>query len=191
MECGNTDEKRDEVKQRIIDHVKKSEKYGYKPGYVLMDIREMSGMVIEHVSVTKDNYGEISLSIVLLMESLTMYGKFIDLSRHRDVRKLLQYVISKVFKIILLVDKMHEDLKMEFREDLEKLGDILAKNKHLSRSAQQNGLELKWLIENEIPENIQEIYREIRKQGYLSNYVYEDTPDFEWGSPRQLMKVSW
>lgn len=191
VECGNTDEKRDEVKQRIIDHVKKSERHGYKPGYLLMDIREMSGMVNEHVSITKDKYGEISLSLLLLTESLTTYGKFVDLSRHRDVRKLLQYVVSKVFKITLLVDKMHEDLKMEFRDDLAKLGDLISKSKRLSRSAQQNGMDVNWLIENEIPDNIQEIYREIRKQGYLSNYVYEDTPDFEWGVQRALTKLTW
>lgn len=191
VECGNTEENRNEVKCRIIDHVKKSERYGYKPGYLLMDIREMSGMVNEHVSITKDKYGEISLSITLLIESLTTYGKFIDLSRYRDVRKLIQYILSKVFKIVLLVDKIHEDLKIEFRDDLAELGGVLSKNKRLSRSALQNGLELNWLIENEIPENIQEMYREIRKQGYLSNHVYEDTPDFEWGSSRQLMKLSW
>jgi hypothetical protein len=191
IECGNTEEKRNEVKYEIVSHSKVSERYGYKPGYLLMDIREMSGMVNEHVSVTKDKFGEISLTLVLLIESLNTYGKFIGLTRYRDVRKLLLYLTSKVFKIVLLIDKMHEDLKIEFQEDLTKLGELLLTNNHLSRSAKQNGLDLNWLIESEIPDNIQEIYREIRKQGYLSNYVYEDTPDFEWGSQRPLMRFSY
>tara|TARA_B110000305_G_C18918701_1_gene394051 strand:- start:400 stop:561 length:162 start_codon:yes stop_codon:yes gene_type:complete len=46
------------------------------------------------------------------------------------------------------------------------------------RTSKQNGFDINWLISTEIPENIEEIYKEIKKQGYLMSKTYLSTTDY-------------
>ena len=62
---------------------------------------------------------------------------------------------------------MHEDLLLEFEEPLTELGDLIAKEPLLMTTAIRHGLDINWLTENEIPEDIAEIQKQIKAQGLL------------------------
>jgi hypothetical protein len=62
---------------------------------------------------------------------------------------------------------MHEDLQFDFKEDLEKLGELFVQNDHLMRTAIYNGLDVNWLINAEIPDDIKAIHEGLKKNGYL------------------------
>lgn len=54
----------------------------------------------------------------------------------------------------MLIQKQHEDLHLEFKEDMEAIGEYMGKNPNLMKAAIYNGLDVNWLIQYEIPENI-------------------------------------
>jgi hypothetical protein len=82
-------------------------------------------------------------------------------------QKFAIYIIARAFKLLVLIRGMHEDYQADFRFDLETLGELIAQNELLMRTAIHHGLEVKWLIEGEIPENIKQKQDALRKQGFL------------------------
>jgi hypothetical protein len=81
--------------------------------------------------------------------------------------KLLVYIISKVFKIFMLIQKQHEDLHIDFKEDIVLIGKLIGKNHYLMKTAIYNNLDVNWLIQFKIPNNIVEIYKNLRENGFL------------------------
>ena len=67
----------------------------------------------------------------------------------------------------MLIQKQHEDLYLEFSEDIETIGKLVGKNHLLMKTAIHNGLDVNWLIQFEIPNNIADIYKTLRKNGQL------------------------
>ena len=62
---------------------------------------------------------------------------------------------------------MHEDLHMEFEEGLAELGELIAELPTLMHMAIQNGLDVNWLIQNQIPEDIAQYHKDLKAQGFL------------------------
>jgi len=88
-------------------------------------------------------------------------------SKPKDFYTLCIYIIARAFKILLLIKIQHEDLHLDFRESVETLGNLIGENDVLMRFAINNGLDVNWLINFEIPENIVAIHKEIRANGFL------------------------
>jgi hypothetical protein len=77
------------------------------------------------------------------------------------------YIIARVFKILMLMQKQHEDLHIEFQEDIEEIGKLIGRNPHLMKAAIQNGLDVNWLIGFDIPKDIAAIYKDLRDREFL------------------------
>jgi len=56
---------------------------------------------------------------------------------------------------------------LEFKEDIEAIGKYIGENHILMKTAINNGLDVNWLIRFNIPENIADIHKELRKKGFL------------------------
>ena len=156
-----------ELQKEISVDLKRANNRFYSLGYILMDMRNLSGLITEHVSKTKDKYGEITLIMQLLIESISLNKLYILNSKPKDSYTYCIYVIARAFKILLLINAQHEDLHLEFRKDLNKLGNLIGENDKLMRVAINNGLDVNWLLQFEIPENIVAIHKEIRANGFL------------------------
>ena len=76
-------------------------------------------------------------------------------------------MIVRTYRTLLLIDKMHEDLHMEFEDDLHQLGNLIGDEPTLMHFALQNGLDVNWLITNEIPEDIAQYHKDLKAQGFL------------------------
>ena len=130
-------------------------------------MRNLSGLITEHVFKTKDKYGEITLSIQLLSETISLNKLYILNSKPKDSYTICIYIIARAFKILLLIKAQHEDLHIEFRDSVMQLGKNIGKNDVLMRHAINNGLDVNWLLQLEIPEDIVAIHKEIRANGFL------------------------
>ena len=62
---------------------------------------------------------------------------------------------------------MHEDYLADFRDDLTTLGELIAENELLMKTAINNGLDVNWLTLGEIPEDIKQRQDSLKKQGFL------------------------
>jgi hypothetical protein len=59
------EEQRGKIQKRLFAAIERATIHFYSPGYLSMDVRYMSGEINEHVSITKDKYGEISLNLYM------------------------------------------------------------------------------------------------------------------------------
>jgi len=77
----NVAERRAEMEIIVKSNVEKMTNYFHSPGYLMMDMRYLSGEITTHVKTTKDKFGEISLNLLMLNEVLRLNNKNIDKSK--------------------------------------------------------------------------------------------------------------
>ena len=167
VDTDSMEDKREQLKNRIISHIQLATEHYYSHGILLMDVREISGEISEHVSITKDKFGEISLSCLMLRQLLELNNERIGAEKYDKAYTLCIYIVARIFKILILIQKQHEDLHLEFREDIETIGKFIGNNHLLMKTAIPNGLDVNWLIRFDIPKNIADIYKNLRERGLV------------------------
>tara|TARA_R110001592_G_scaffold1908_1_gene11813 strand:+ start:1045 stop:1677 length:633 start_codon:yes stop_codon:yes gene_type:complete len=172
FELVNTDtveEQREKVEKTILFRLRRSADMGHSSiSYLNWDVRELSGYINEHVSITKDKFGEGYLNLILTINVLEINKDYILNSRPpAKRRKFSVAIIARVFKILLIINKLDSDFLIEFEENLIKLGELISENNYIMEEAIKNGLDINWLLNAEIPDNITAIYKEIRVNGFL------------------------
>ncbi|MDR0605177.1 MAG: hypothetical protein LBG80_12815 [Bacteroidales bacterium] len=169
VSSDSKEDRREKTKEKIVNsivRIKQHCKYS-TPGMLLMEMRDTNGIINEHVKITNDKYGEIYLQIFVLNEFLQIYNEYFKDCSMKQSYTLNIYCVAKVFKIMILLKKIHEDLTADFAGDLEKTGQLFGNNPCLMHSAIHNGLDVNWLIKNQIPNNVVEIEKDLRQRGYL------------------------
>jgi hypothetical protein len=164
---NSVDEQRTEMENRIVEQARHMTNTFYSVGYLNMDVRFLSGEITEYVKVTKDKFGEASLNLLMLIEVLKQNNDNILAATPGKARKFCVAVVARVFKIMLLINKMHPDVLLDFEDDFKKLGQLLGSNKYIMKAAINNGLDVNWLLGAEIPEDIVAIQKDLRSKGFL------------------------
>ncbi|MEJ5104891.1 deoxyuridine 5'-triphosphate nucleotidohydrolase [Chryseobacterium sp. MYb328] len=161
-----TDDKRNAKEADVEEKILLASKYIGNAKYFLTIIRKLSAEITEHVKITTDKFGEVSLNL-LMIDKVLDYNN--DLSRQRfdNVYKLYLYIINKLFKSLILIKKLDEDYWMEFDELLRSIYQKILENNYLQKLCINNGLDLNWFESDNIPENIDQIMKEIKSQGFL------------------------
>ena len=157
----NEDDKRAQMEVLISDEVAAAAKHLRNPKYFLVLIRKISAKITEHVKITTDKLGDVSLNLMLVTEILSKTDHF------RDGYKLYMYLLNKIFKILIQTQKLDEDYFLEIQDGFEKLYDLILKNHEFEKLALLHGLDLNWLSPRDIPEHIALIQKEIKSQGFL------------------------
>lgn len=161
-----------EDKRRIMERtlskyiIRFSENY-HSLDYIAVEMRSISGKISHHVKITKDKFGEISLNLQMLNEVIEKNAFSLTHSKPQKSNKFYNYVIVRTFKILLLINSLHEDFLLDFKEDLKRLGMHISNNKMLLRTANYNSLDINWILDAEIPENLVQIHKEIKAAGFL------------------------
>ncbi|WP_276967462.1 deoxyuridine 5'-triphosphate nucleotidohydrolase [Chryseobacterium sp.] len=161
-----TDDKRNAMEEHIKEQVLLASKYVGNAQYFLSAVRKISAEITEHTKVTTDKFGEISLNLFLVNKVLENNS---DLSRQRfdNVYKLYIYIINKIFKSLTLVKKLDEDYWIEINEYLRDTLDKILENHYLQKLCINNGLDFNWFECDRIPDNIDQIMKDIKSQGFL------------------------
>ncbi len=141
----NLELRRDELKDKILRSFEYYKNQYYSPGYLLLLLRDMSGDINRHVKATKDKYGEIELNFLMLNKSLELFGKEIKKATPQRSRTYNNYVVKRAIKLIGLLEKMHEDLRLNFLPALKELAGHIKEQPNMMAVANREGLELKRL----------------------------------------------
>lgn len=90
------------------------------PGWLMMDMRSLSGDITRHMKVTKDAYGEVELNLFMLN---TFFDYQTELLRHYNSRsdKAAEYIAKRTEQLLKKVQKLDPDYYIEFSDDVNRL----------------------------------------------------------------------
>ncbi|WP_106914469.1 calponin homology domain-containing protein [Chryseobacterium aurantiacum] len=166
IDPATTDDKRSTMEEDVEEKILLSSKYIGNAKYFLTIIRKISAEITEHVKITTDKFGEVSINLLMINKILD-YNNELSRQRFDNVYKLYIYIINKVFKSLILIKKLDEDYWMEIDEFLRDTQSKISENHYLQKLCINNGLDINWLECDNIPENIEQTMKEIKSQGFL------------------------
>jgi len=160
----------EDARENTWKEVQKILNYGsifHSPGIAMMYLRDASGVINEHVSITKDKYGEIHLQLNMLsyffQHQKERYNRFSD----GPTKKLNNYIIARLYKLLGQMNSCHEDQLYDFKEITEKIGNNMSEIPTLMKTSIFNSFNINWLFDHQIPKNIVQIQKDLRANGYL------------------------
>lgn len=110
-------ERREVIKNRIVNIAGMSQ---YSPGWLMMDMRSLSGDISQHVKITKDKYGEIELSMLMVNTFFENHAELLNKYSSRS-DKCAMYIAKKTQSTLKLLTKLDEDYYVDFESDVNKL----------------------------------------------------------------------
>lgn len=155
------DDKRDQMEVLIKEEVSSVEKKFGRTKYFLPNIRKISAKITEHVKITTDKFGEVSLTLLLISETLK------NLPKTGDHYKLIIYLLNKIYRSMILTKKLDPDYYLDLGENFEEVRNQIKLNKRLDELALHNGLFLQWFEPENIPDQIDLILKGIKGEGLL------------------------
>ena len=155
------DDKRTQLETLIKTEVSAAAKRYGRTKYFLTHIRKISSKITEHVKITTDKFGEVSLNLLLITETLK------NLPKSGDHYKLYIYFLTKIFRALILTKKLESDYHLELREDFENVQKQILANKTLEEMTLHHGLFFAWFEPENIPDHIDMILKEIKSEGLL------------------------
>lgn len=161
-----TDQKRDQMEDLVKEKVEYASKYISNQKYFVVLIRKISAEITEHVKVTSDKFGDVSLNLFLINQVLE-FNPQLSRQRFNEIYKLYLYIVNKVVKALSLTKKLDEDYWMEIDEYLSELYTKITGNIYLEKLFINNGIDLGWLNTENIPEQFDAIIKDIKNQGFL------------------------
>ncbi|NLZ94876.1 MAG: hypothetical protein GX921_03505 [Bacteroidales bacterium] len=160
-------DKRDELAELIQDRIIAMAGRRERLSVILSQFRRFSGDITRHVYVTKDKVGEITLNFILLQQAMRLLNNTSYMFGGRAVQKYIVYMLNKLYRTCMLVHKLHIDYHIELEDDAQKLGEIMQANLDLMKYVNHHKFNVDWLIDFDIPEDLDEHYKAVRQQGLL------------------------
>ena len=157
----NEDEKRAKMEIFIKEQTTSAAKHLRNPKYFLVLIRKISAKITEHVKITTDKFGEVSLNLMLINEVLQS-----SKSLH-DGYKMYIYLLNKIFRLLTLTKKLDPDYYLELQSEFDTLAELISENIQLEKLSLVHGLQLNWLNPENIPDGIDLIQKGLKSQGFL------------------------
>lgn len=140
---------------------------GWRLSEILTQCRGFSGDITRHVYITKDKVGEITLNFVLLHEAFGILNNPMYKFSWRNAQKYVVYMANKLYRTCILINKLHIDYHIELEDDAHKLGEIINGNTNLMEYMTYIKFNVDWLLDFDIPDDLDLIYKTIKKQGLL------------------------
>lgn len=155
------DDKRNQLEEIIKTDISIAAKRYGRTKYFLPNIRKVSAKITEHVKITTDKFGEVSLNLLLVSEV------FKNLPKFGDHHKTHIYLLNKIFRAFVLTKKLDEDYFLELRDDYNEVLKTLTDSEYLTKLSINNGLDFNWFDPENIPDHIDLVVKEIKAQGFL------------------------
>ena len=118
IEQGDTVQlRRDNIKQRIL---KVAIMTNATPGWMMMDMRTFSGEISQHVKITKDKYGDIELTLYLLVTFFEHQSATLLIHNSKS-DSCAEYIAKKTDGLLKKLNKFDSDYFVDFEKDMQKL----------------------------------------------------------------------
>lgn len=135
--------------------------------YLYSELRTCSAKITHHVKICSDKFGDVYLNLMMINETLKILPAYYKRFSFPYLQKVNMYLIVKLFKYIVLIKKLHEDYLIELREVLKSISELMVENKQLAVLCYKNQFDISWLETDNIPEDIAEIHKKTKAEGFL------------------------
>lgn len=147
LEADTMELRREELKEQLARVWTRYPAAFYSPGYLMMQLRDMSGAISRHVKTTKDKVGDVELNLYMLVEAFDRNEDELRKASSYKMAKFNEYVVKRVLKLLKQLNKLHEDYILEFQEDFNTLGALMKKQPNTMKVATSLGLEVDDLLD--------------------------------------------
>jgi prenyltransferase beta subunit len=89
----------------------------YSPGWIMMDMRSLSGDIAYHIKITKDKYGEVELYLYLLNEFFEQHSQQLETYNSKS-DKCSFYMAKKVQTLLNKLTKLDEEYYIDFEKNM-------------------------------------------------------------------------
>ncbi len=137
--------RRNDLKSQIDTYIHEKYLTYDTPGEAMMVMRSMNGRITEHVKITKDKYGEVELTILLLNTAFTRFGAMLEKKANR-ADTFSEYVIKRTLHVLKVLEKLHEDNYLDFKDDLNQLLNYLHTYRPTIHLARDNKIHTSYFI---------------------------------------------
>jgi len=161
------DQRRDIVEDKMLSILRK---YGEKVMhyyYLYTELRSCSAKIAHHVKICSDKFGDVYLNLILVNETMKFLPKYYQKFSAPYLEKVNLYLIVKLYKYVVLTKKLHEDYLVELREIYENISELMSENKQLTVLCYKHQFDVNWLNPENIPEDIAEIFKQTKAEGFL------------------------
>ena len=134
---------------------------------ILSQFRCLSGDITRHVYIMKDKIGEVSLNFVLLQEAMQVLANPSYLFVGKNTQKYVMYMLNKLYRTCMLINKLHIDYHIEVEDEAQRLGETILANPDLMKYVKHHKFNINWLIDFDIPDDLDKIYKAVKQQGLL------------------------
>jgi len=134
------------LEKAIISHLENYDPHYYSPGYLLLELRQLSGDINRHVRTTKDKYGDTYLNFLMLNHTFRLYGDRIRQSAPSRAMTFNEYVVKRALRLLKQLRSMHEDHVLDFEEAMKELGEHIGSQPNTMRVAIHNMLDVNHLL---------------------------------------------
>ncbi|MGB0869176.1 MAG: hypothetical protein ACPGSD_06240 [Flavobacteriales bacterium] len=145
---ASTEFRRDELRKDLIEQI------DFRPFFssssLMYDLGEYSSKITFHTRATKDKLGEIELNLLILIKVLSKHKLELKNVSAKKINSLVKYVLRRSLKLIDLINKLHEDYRMEFEDDLRDLAMLIGELPVLMNAAIFIGFDVNCLVNFEI-----------------------------------------
>jgi len=118
VEEGKTIDERRKLIRDFVDRT--ANLHADTAGWLMMDMRTVSGYISRHLKVTKEKYGEVDLMLYMLN---TFYDHNAHLLQKYNSRtdKAAEYVAKRTEQVLKKAAKLDPDYHIEFADEINKL----------------------------------------------------------------------
>ncbi|UOR03769.1 hypothetical protein MUN82_12510 [Hymenobacter aerilatus] len=111
------EERRHRLRQQVDDPVRG---YHQTPNDLLVILRQLQARLAYHTKITGDTYGEVELSIRLLLNVFAHQPESVA-RLHGPTQPLLQHLARRTQDVLKQAQKLHEDYHLELADSLNQL----------------------------------------------------------------------
>jgi len=144
--------RREDLLRELEEELDTTARHFQSPGFLLLNLRDISGQINRHVRITKDRYGEVLLNLYMINGTFERLGPDLTTFDARKSRSLDNYLVKRAIKLLKLIKRLHEDLWLDFQDDFRLLGENIQQQETTARMAEVLGLDLRWLKQMDPPE---------------------------------------
>ncbi len=124
----DAEEQRDKLARQVETHFDSENfrAWNHTPGLVMMELRSFSGAIGRHVKITKDKYGEIQLTLLLVNIPFRTQSEILFDNQHR-ADTFAPYVCKKTQDIFKKLKRLNRDYYIDFEKDVNEMLEHLHK----------------------------------------------------------------